>query len=61
MTAGFGIGQIAGPLLVGYFAESDKPFVWPSLVAISVLIASNVALYAVDDEAFRRSSQAAKL
>ena len=49
MTAGFGIGQIAGPLMVGYFAESHNAFAWPSLIAVLVLILSNVALYAVDD------------
>jgi MFS family permease len=49
MTAGFGIGQIAGPLMVGYFAESHNALVWPSLIAVSVLILSNVALYADND------------
>ena len=49
MTAGFGIGQIAGPLMVTYFAESHNAFAWPSLIAVSVLILSNVALYAVND------------
>ena len=29
MTAGFGIGQITGPLMVGYFAESQNAFAWP--------------------------------
>jgi len=48
MTAGFGIGQIAGPLMVSYFAESHNAFAWPSLIAVSVLILSNVALHAVD-------------
>jgi MFS family permease len=50
MTAGFGIGQIAGPLMVGYFAESRNAFAWPSLIAGSVLILSNVVLYAVRDD-----------
>jgi MFS family permease len=49
MTAGFGIGQIAGPLVVGYFAESQNAFAWPGLMAVSVLILSSVALYAVND------------
>jgi len=49
MTAGFAIGQIAGPLMVGYFAESDNAFAWPSLIAVSALILSDVALYAVND------------
>jgi MFS family permease len=49
MTAGFGIGQIAGPLVVGYFAESQNAFAWPGLMAVSVLILSNLALYAVND------------
>ena len=47
--AGFGIGQIAGPLMVGYFAESQNAFAWPSFIAVSVLILSNVALYAIND------------
>jgi MFS family permease len=51
MTAGFGIGQIAGPLIVGWFAGSNSSFVVPSLIAVIALIASNVALYAVDDRA----------
>jgi MFS family permease len=49
MTAGFGVGQIAGPLMVGYFAESHNAFAWPSLIAVSALILSNVALYTVKD------------
>ena len=49
MTAGFGVGQIAGPLMVGYLAASHSPFAWPSLIAASVLVLSNVALYAVND------------
>jgi MFS family permease len=47
MTAGFGVGQIAGPLMVGYFAESHHAFTWPSLLAASMLMASSVALHAV--------------
>jgi MFS family permease len=49
MTAGFSIGQIGGPLLVGYFAESHDAFAWPSLIAVSALILSDVALDAVND------------
>jgi MFS family permease len=49
MTAGFGIGQIAGPLMVGYFAQSHDAFAWPSLLAASVLLLSSVALYAVPE------------
>ena len=49
MTAGFGIGQITGPLMVGYFAETQNAFLWPSLIGVSVLILSSVALYAVND------------
>ncbi len=58
MTSGFGIGQIAGPLMVGYFAQSHNAFAWPSLIAVSVLILSNVALYAVGDD-IRRVADAA--
>jgi len=50
MTAGFGIGQIAGPLMVGYFAESHKAFAWPSLLAASLLIASSITLHAFSEE-----------
>jgi len=35
--------------MVGYFAESDNAFAWPSLIAVSALILSDVALYAVND------------
>jgi MFS family permease len=50
MTAGFGIGQIAGPLMVGYFAEAHHAFAWPSLLAASMLISSSVALFAVSEQ-----------
>jgi MFS family permease len=49
MTAGFGVGQIAGPLMVGYFAKAHDAFAWPSLLAASMLILSSVALYAVPE------------
>ncbi len=50
MTTGFGIGQIAGPLMVSYFAESHNAFVWPSLLAVSMLISSSVALQVVSEQ-----------
>ena len=50
MTAGFGIGQTAGPLTVGYFAESQNAFAWPSLLAASMLISSSAALYVVSPQ-----------
>jgi len=39
----------SGPLVVGYFAESQSAFAWPSVIAVSVLVLSIVALYAVND------------
>jgi MFS family permease len=51
MTAGFGLGQIAGPLIVGAFAGSSGARVMPSLLAVAALVVSNVVLFAVDDKA----------
>ena len=50
MTASFGLGQIAGPLIVGLFAGSSGARVIPSLLAVLALVVSNIALYVVDDE-----------
>ena len=50
MTAAFGLGQIAGPLIVGYFAGSSGARVLPSLLAVTALVVSNVVLYVVDDD-----------
>lgn len=50
MTAAFGLGQIAGPLIVGLFAGSSGARVMPSLLAVLALVVSNVVLYIVDDE-----------
>jgi MFS family permease len=49
MTASFGLGQIAGPLIVGLFAGSSGARVMPSLLAVAALVVSNVVLYIVDD------------
>jgi MFS family permease len=51
MTASFGLGQIAGPLIVGFFAGSSGARVMPSLLAVAALVVSNVVLYVVDDDA----------
>jgi MFS family permease len=51
MTASFGLGQIAGPLIVGLFAGSSGARVMPSLLAVAALVVSNVVLYFVDDKA----------
>ncbi|HEY3677871.1 MAG TPA: YbfB/YjiJ family MFS transporter [Bradyrhizobium sp.] len=51
MTAGFGIGQIAGPLIVALFAGTGGARVMPSLLAVLALVVSNVVLYVVDDGA----------
>jgi len=56
MTAGFGIGQIAGPLMVGYFAQSPNAFAWPSLLAVSMLIASSIVLNAFSEERWGEAS-----
>jgi len=50
MTASFGLGQIAGPLIVGLFAGSSGARVVPSLLAVLALVVSNVVLYLVDDD-----------
>jgi predicted MFS family arabinose efflux permease len=51
MTAGFAIGQIAGPLMVNLFAGSSGAFAIPSLVATLALIVSNCVLSLVGDGA----------
>jgi MFS family permease len=51
MTASFGLGQIAGPLIVGFFAGSSGARVMPSLLAVAALVVSNVVLYFIDDNA----------
>jgi MFS family permease len=50
MTAAFGLGQIAGPLIVGLFAGSSGARVLPSLLAVTALVVSNVVLYLVGDD-----------
>lgn len=44
MTAAFGAGQIAGPLLMSLLGRSDHAFVWASLIAAGSLVAGNIAL-----------------
>jgi predicted MFS family arabinose efflux permease len=44
MTAAFGAGQIAGPLMVSLFGRSDHAFAWASLIAAASLVAGNCAL-----------------
>jgi MFS family permease len=50
MTAAFGLGQIAGPLVVGLFAGSSGARAIPSLLAVLALVVSNVVLYLVNDD-----------
>jgi MFS family permease len=49
MTAGFGVGQIAGPLVVGLFAKSSGVLALPSMIAVLGLVLSNLVLYAVGE------------
>jgi predicted MFS family arabinose efflux permease len=44
MTAAFGAGQIAGPLLMGLLGRSDHAFAWASLIAAGSLVVGNIAL-----------------
>jgi predicted MFS family arabinose efflux permease len=44
MTAAFGAGQIAGPLLMGLLGRSDHAFAWASVIAAGGLVAGNIAL-----------------
>jgi len=51
MTAAFGAGQIAGPLLMSVLSRSDHAFAWASLIAAVSLVAGNIALLVFDKEA----------
>jgi predicted MFS family arabinose efflux permease len=42
MTAGFGVGQIVGPILAGYLSDLTGGFAVPSLLAAGALIAASV-------------------
>jgi MFS family permease len=42
MTASFGVGQIAGPLVAGWAAEKSGSFTLPTLMATAVLVVSVV-------------------
>jgi predicted MFS family arabinose efflux permease len=44
MTAAFGVGQIAGPVVVNMLGRSDHAFALASLIAVLGLVASNCAL-----------------
>src|ERR1700757_5544811 len=44
MTAAFGAGQIAGPLLMGLLGRSDHAFAWASIIAAGSVVAGNIAL-----------------
>ena len=44
MTAGFGVGQIAGPLVAGQLLDATGSFAWPSIVAaLALAVAAAVA------------------
>lgn len=45
MTGSFGVGQIAGPLVVGLFGGSGGSLTYPSVSAAAALFASNLVLY----------------
>jgi predicted MFS family arabinose efflux permease len=44
MTAAFGAGQIAGPMLMSLLGRSDHAFAWASMIAAGSLVAGNIAL-----------------
>ena len=44
MTAAFGAGQIAGPLMVSALGRSEHAFAWASAIAAATLVAGNCAL-----------------
>jgi predicted MFS family arabinose efflux permease len=44
MTAAFGAGQIAGPLLMSLLGRSDHAFAWASIIAAGSLVAGNIVL-----------------
>jgi hypothetical protein len=48
MTAAFGAGQIAGPLMVSLFARSGHAFALASFVAAASLVAGNLVLLMFD-------------
>jgi MFS family permease len=41
MTAGFGVGQILGPVVAGYLADWTGSYTWASLAAAAGLVASS--------------------
>ena len=44
MTAAFGAGQIAGPLMVSALGRSEHAYAWASAIAAATLVAGNCAL-----------------
>jgi predicted MFS family arabinose efflux permease len=58
MTAAFGTGQIAGPLLVGLLGQSDHAFVWASAIAAASLAAGNVGLLLSDRKSIGKAYRA---
>jgi predicted MFS family arabinose efflux permease len=44
MTAAFGAGQIAGPVMMSLLGRSDHAFAWASTIAAAGLVAGNIAL-----------------
>jgi hypothetical protein len=46
MTAGFALGQIAGPVTVALLSQSSHALALSSLIAVAALIASNCMLAA---------------
>jgi MFS family permease len=56
MTAAFGAGQIAGPLMVSLLGRADNPFALASLIAVACLVGGNCVLMFVNGRAIAASA-----
>lgn len=55
MTAGFGVGQIIGPLMAGWLATQSGGYTLPSLFAAAILAVAALATLAMGDNATIKS------